>query len=337
MKKILLLLVVILIYSCSKSIDNQTIIYTKTSVSSVNIIIGDTIDYEVHIISKKDIEYNYKDISFDDRFSQSRIISVENINKNKGNFKERIIKYKIGFYDVGQFVITPFKISYNYNNEYRELYGEDINILVSPFSDGDVLPPMKNAISMPMPLYVWLIIILFIIIIVLIIFSVLFLTKYIEKKFNEKLTIREDTEALNALKNIDYNIYYNENKYAEYYFELTFIFKRYLTKRFQYNILDMTTSEISTLFKENDFLKSDIIIKMFEECDLIKFAKADTQIESMEKDYNFCKDYILENGNLYTVLKKEEKEKKRQRKIERKEKKKLKKLNKNNIQKKEEK
>ena len=62
-------------------------------------------------------------------------------------FKERIIKYNIGFYDVGQFVISPFKISYNYNNEYRELYGEDINVLVNPFSDGDVLPPMKKSIS----------------------------------------------------------------------------------------------------------------------------------------------------------------------------------------------
>ncbi|MEI0596590.1 hypothetical protein [Brachyspira pilosicoli] len=312
MKKILLLLIIsTLILSCSKTVDNDTIVYTKTSVSSVNIFIGDSITYEVHIISKKDIDYNYQDISFDDRVSQSRIISVENINKNKANFKERIIKYNIGFYDVGQFVISPFKISYNYNNEYRELYGEDINVLVNPFSDGDVLPPMKKAISIPMPLYVWIIIIALLIIIVLIIFSVLFLAKYIEKKFNERLTVKEDTEALNALKNIDYNIYYNENKFAEYYFELTFIFKRYLTKRFRFNIEDMTTSEISKLFKEINFIESDAIIKMFTEGDLIKFAKASADIELMEKDYNFCKNYILSNGNLYTALKKEEKEKKK--------------------------
>ena len=170
---------------------------------------------------------------------------------------------------------------------------------------------MKKAISIPMPLYVWIIIIALLIIIVLIIFSVLFLAKYIEKKFNERLTVKEDTEALNALKNIDYNIYYNENKFAEYYFELTFIFKRYLTKRFRFNIEDMTTSEISKLFKEINFIESDAIIKMFTEGDLIKFAKASADIELMEKDYNFCKNYILSNGNLHTALKKEEKEKKK--------------------------
>ena len=82
MKKILLLLIIsTLILSCSKTVDNDTIVYTKTSVSSVNIFIGDSITYEVHIISKKDIDYNYQDISFDDRVSQSRIISVENINR----------------------------------------------------------------------------------------------------------------------------------------------------------------------------------------------------------------------------------------------------------------
>ena len=73
----------------------------------------------------------------------------------------------------------------------------------------------------------------------------------------------------------------------------------------------MTTSEISKLFEENKFTESDTIIKMFTEGDLIKFAKASADIELMEKDYNFCKDYIIANGNLYTALKKEEKEKKK--------------------------
>ena len=155
MKKILLLFLVlfILLISCSKRIEKDTVMYAKTSVSSVNTIIGDTIEYEVRIVSKKNIEYKFEDVSFDDRNNKCRIISVENKNKDIGEYKERIIKYQIGFYDVGQFVIYPFKVSYNYNNKYEELYGEDVAVLVYPFSDGEILPPMKSTIGLKMKIF----------------------------------------------------------------------------------------------------------------------------------------------------------------------------------------
>lgn len=313
-KIILLFLFVLFIFclniSCLKlnNIERGTIISAKTKVSSINISIGDDIIYEVSIISKNDIDYKFEDISFDERVNQSRIIEVENKTKNIGNYKERIIKYRIGFYDIGQFVIFPFKISYDYNNQYKELNGEDINILVYSFSDGEILPPLKSTVSIPMPQYVWLIILAFAFLIFALIVLIFFIIKYIEKKLKEKAIVKEDEEALNYLKNMDYKLYFSENKFAEYYFELTFIFKRYLTKRFSFNIEDMTTSEISRLFDKNEFKKSDYIINMLKNSDYVKFAKQIPKIETMQKDYDFCKEYIIENGNLYDVLKLKEKE-----------------------------
>lgn len=319
LKKIILLFVLFvscLNISCLKlnNIERGTIISAKTKVSSINISIGDDIIYEVSIISKNDIDYKFEDISFDERVNQSRIIEVENKAKNIGNYKERIIKYRIGFYDIGQFVIFPFKISYDYNNQYKELNGEDINILVYSFSDGEILPPLKSTVSIPMPQYVWLIILAFAFLIFALIVLIFFIVKYIEKKLKEKAIVKEDEEALNYLKNMDYKLYFSENKFAEYYFELTFIFKRYLTKRFSFNIEDMTTSEISRLFDKNEFKKSDYIINMLKNSDYVKFAKQIPKIETMQKDYDFCKEYIIENGNLYDVLKLKEKEDKKLKK-----------------------
>ena len=140
--KIILLFSFNLFISCLNlnKIENGTNVSAKTKVSSLNITIGDDIIYEVRIISKNEIDYQFEDISFDERENQSRIIEVQNETKNIGNYKERIIKYRIGFYDIGQFVIFPFKIAYEYNNQYKELNGDDINILVYSFSDGEVLP-----------------------------------------------------------------------------------------------------------------------------------------------------------------------------------------------------
>lgn len=310
MNKLIILLFsfIALFISCINNIERDAIISAKTKVSSLNISIGDDIIYEVRIISKKEIDYEFEDISFDERNNQTRIIEVENKTKNIGNYKERIIKYRIGFYDIGQFVIFPFNISYDYNNRHRELNGEDINVLVYSFSDGDILPPMKSAMSIPIPRYVWIIILISLFVALALIISIFFIVKYIEKKFKEKNIIKEDEEALNFLKNIDYKIYFNENKFAEYYFELTFIFKRYLTKRFLFNIEDMTTSEINKLFDSKEFKKSEYIINMLKNSDYIKFAKQIPELETMRKDYEFCKDYIIENENLYAELKLEEKE-----------------------------
>lgn len=314
--KIILLFSFNLFISCLNlnKIENGTNVSAKTKVSSLNITIGDDIIYEVRIISKNEIDYQFEDISFDERENQSRIIEVQNETKNIGNYKERIIKYRIGFYDIGQFVIFPFKIAYEYNNQYKELNGDDINILVYSFSDGEVLPPMKSTVSIPMPRYVWVIILAVAFLIFALIILIFFIIKYLERKFNEKAIIKEDEEALNDLKNLDYKIYFNEKKCAEYYFELTFIFKRYLTKRFSFNIEDMTTSEVNNLFDENEFTKSEYIINMLKNSDYVKFAKQIPKIETMKEDYDFCKDYIIENGNLHDILKLKEKEEKKLKK-----------------------
>ena len=314
--KIILLFSFNLFISCLNlnKIENGTNVSAKTKVSSLNITIGDDIIYEVRIISKNEIDYQFEDISFDERENQSRIIEVQNETKNIGNYKERIIKYRIGFYDIGQFVIFPFKIAYEYNNQYKELNGDDINILVYSFSDGEVLPPMKSTVSISMPRYVWVIILAAAFLIFALIILIFFIIKYLERKFNEKAIIKEDEEALNDLKNLDYKIYFNEKKCAEYYFELTFIFKRYLTKRFSFNIEDMTTSEVNNLFDENEFTKSEYIINMLKNSDYVKFAKQIPKIETMKEDYDFCKDYIIENGNLHDILKLKEKEEKKLKK-----------------------
>ena len=77
--------------------------------------------------------------------------------------------------------------------------------------------------------------------------------------------------------------------------------------------------------KANNFEESEYIINMFEQAEYVKFAKQISELNIMQKDYNFCVDYIIKNGNLQTALKLQEKENKKIMKKERKEQKKLKK------------
>ena len=80
MKKLFILFIMIftLLMSCSKQIDKNIIVNALSNISSVNVVIGNTIDYEVRILSKNNIDYNFEDLSFDDE------INVSN-NENKPN------------------------------------------------------------------------------------------------------------------------------------------------------------------------------------------------------------------------------------------------------------
>ena len=71
---------------------------------------------------------------------------------------------------------------------------------------------MKGVVTIPMPEYVWIIIIALSFIIVILIFIIIFIVKYIKKKMRDKNIIKEDIEALNSLSNIDYNEYYKEER-----------------------------------------------------------------------------------------------------------------------------
>lgn len=294
--------------SCNNTYQDA-VLYVKTSVYPVNTYIGDDLTYEVSIISKKDLDYNFTDIAFDEREDISRIISTENRIKDKGNYKERIIKYTIAFYDSGQFAISPFNINYNRNGEEINIYGESINIIVYPFSDGDTLPPMQGSIPLKMPYYVWIIVAAFSIFIVFLICLILYIKRRSKNRVENKVVEREDKEALLSLNSIDYNKYYKETRYAEYYFNITYIFRKYLTRRYSHNLIDMTTSDIEKFFMNKSIDGKHDILIFLQGADYIKFAKRIPSLEDMKKDFNFCIDYIKRNGSLLDILKKENKEK----------------------------
>lgn len=295
---VIILFCVVELISCNK-IDKNVVVSAKTTLSSVNTYIGDALTYEVRILSRKDIDYSFSDVSFDEREDISRILSVNNKTKEIGNYKERIIKYKVAFYDSGQFVISPFTISYNYEGKDINIYGESMNVIVYPFSDGDVIPPMKGTLSIKMTNYVWITLIIISILIVLLIFA-LFRIKNIYK-YSKKKIEREDKEALLSIDILDYNTFFEKKKYSEYYFELTYIFRRYLTKRFSYAIIDMTTIEVENMLPYNSIDGQDRVINFLKESDYIKFAKKVPSLGDMKRDFDFCKDYIKNNGSVIDI------------------------------------
>lgn len=305
---IIFLVLMCFLFSCGESNsknDKSIIIEAVSEVSPITGYVGSEINYKIKITSKKNIEYKFYDITFDNTSDKSRILSSQTKTKNKRSYKETEIIYKLSFYDIGGFVISPFKIDYVYNGSSETLFGEEVKFIIKPFSDGEVLPPLKEIIKIKMPFYVWAVLAFVLII------SALFVFLYLKRKnkintdtsISENIFVSEDKEALRELESINIKNYCDCEEYAHYYFFLTEVFKRYLSKRYLVAVLEMTTSDFERNIKNNIVAKREYIIEFFKYADTIKFAKEKSNYETMKKHFNFCVEYIEKYKSREKILK----------------------------------
>jgi len=279
-----------------KYIDNGTVVYTRSEISKVSLYVGETINYNMKIIYRSDINMLFKDISFDDTADISRIISSNTTIENIGNYKEQNTYYELSFYDTGKFVISGFSLTYTVNNRKEIINGENIEVTVLAFSDGETLPPLNKPLDIKTPWYIYVFILLIIFLIGLVIF---FIIKKLGKKDKrvEINEVDEDKNALILLDNLYSKNYIRLSMQPNFYFELTEIFKSYLSTKFSIGLAKMTTREFVLYSDKNIIPEYEDIVSFLEFSDYIKFAKKSTDQRKMQSDFYFCKDYIIKHKN----------------------------------------
>lgn len=307
-KKIIILFLLLCFSSSifAYKVSKNVVVEARTKVKNISTIIGKEINYEITILSRDGISYEFRDISFDNTEDISRILLASTNNSKEAKLNKTVINYKIAFYDIGQFVILPYQLSYNYMGSNYTIEGENLSIVVYPFSDGDTLPNTKKIFSLPIPFYVWIIIPCFILLVMLIIFFIKLIRKNILYK-RGLLNRAEDVLALKELSMLEKMDYLKNALYSKYYFELTRILKVYISKRFLIDITGMTTIEIKKIVKENTIANRDEIFNLLDYADRIKFTKDIPEDSDIKMHTAFIKEYIKNNRNREIVLKEEKK------------------------------
>ena len=292
----IVIIITFIILVNNKNIDPHTVIYTRSNISKVNIYAGEAIRYNMKIIYKNDINLSFNGISFDDTEDISRIISSNTVLKDKGSYTEQNTSYELSFYDTGKFVISGFNLEYTANNKKEIINGEDIDITVLAFSDGETLPPLNEPLKIKTPWYIYVFILLLIVLIAL---GIFFIVRRLRKKDKEinLIEIDEDKNALILLDNLYSKNYVRLNMQTNFYFELTEIFKNYLSSRFSIGVAKMTTKEFILYSDKNIIPEYEDIVSFLEFSDYVKFAKKSTDQRRMEGDFYFCKDYIIKHKN----------------------------------------
>jgi len=132
--------------------------------------------------------------------------------------------------------------------------------------------------------------------------SILFLTLagyFIYRKLKAKITAKKKIPkvsviderpfkevALDELNAIDPLYYYEKSLFKEYYFLITEIVRKFLSKNYFIDTMDKTSSEIITEveIRERDYEKVKMLDRYFCMCDLVKFAKYKPSLAQMREN-----------------------------------------------------
>lgn len=143
-------------------------------------------------------------------------------------------------------------------------------------------------------------VVLYAILAILAVVAFFFIVKKIVNKFKSKSQFHllpADEQALIELERLKKKEWIETKKWQEFYFALDEIFRRYLYRAFQYDVMDKTFEELkakmnqfSKLCTQNDVSEME---KFWSRSQLIKFAKQDSATQEAELDFHFVKEFIV--------------------------------------------
>ena len=262
-------------------------IVVKANTDRTKILIGDVFNYTLIVEWAAGIELSRIEPPMalgafeirDYQPSETKKITKEKYSKT--------INFKLSTYDTGEYEIPAFDIKYKTKDGIeKSIKSAPIKIVVEGIKTseaekrdiGDIkLPVMVKADTLVRNLII--ICALFLIIIA----SILYYFLIYRRKLKAMADINAieaflppDEEAIKSLEELAKSTYFDEGKYKVFYSTLSSIIKRYISRRYLINAIDMTTYELTYVMKKKIRLSENIrarISDILNECDLVKFAK----------------------------------------------------------------
>ena len=266
--------------------------FAQTAKLDTNVIsIGDQINLHISAEFENNEQYNwpmFKDSIFE------KIEILEKSELEKRNHEESVTlsqKLTITAFDSGNYYIPPFIF-----NDKKRTNGIILIVTTVNITDSsqiiDIAIPLLGKISDLDPeskmkkweIAIWTLFIL------LIIAVLIYLLRKIRLKEDRNILIPKKKIpyhiiALKKLKKLDKQRIWEKGEVKEYYSQLSLIIREYLENRFNFNALEMPTSDIIHQFTKINIEKLEILNleSMLKKSDNIKYAKGYSIKEESEK------------------------------------------------------
>lgn len=224
-----------------------------------------------------------------------------NEKKMEGNFIQTTLEYEITAFEIGRHELGPIVIGLLFKNGKKsELTGQPITIEVQsllPQNQGtlDVRGP-KPVLSIRRSLWPWVIAL-----------SILFVSMFLIVFIVKRLTLKEELgqksaiiqlspeeEALDAVEALLKSDELRQKRMKMVYSQLSFILRRFLTRRYLFDAMEMTSEECLKVVRER-IQQGPLyasVRKLLNLSDLVKFAKFTPEPADAEVDLRVMKEII---------------------------------------------
>jgi len=276
-------------------------LFSQTAILDTNtILIGDQIKLNISIELDLNEEYNWPEFT-DSVYEKVEIISKSDLKETETE-DSKIISQEIILtcFDSGSYYLPPIVF-----NENKKTEGLLLNVNTIVINDSSSMMDITDAKIGTKDDYTpeeitekrkrfWIMIAWIIGILLL-----LFLIYYLIKKYKKgeslitkrKIVIPPHITALNKLQNLNKKKLWQKGELKEYYSELSLILREYTENRFNFQALELPTSDIIRNLTQLD---SDLLSKLefvLQKADNIKYAKGlsldEENKESMKKSKEF--------------------------------------------------
>lgn len=255
----------------------------KTSVDKRQILIGEYLHYSVEATFPVN-SYNISWFNLPDSFNHFEIVTrgnIDSIEKN-GTLTCRF-SVTLTSFDSGVNTIPSFNVGFSpYNDTTVTNFPTDsipINVSFSPLDSSKTFHDIKSIIEVKdeTPWWVW---VLGGILLLLIALSIYFLIRYFKKRkkkpaplFKSKLSPLD--EAMESLDKLQKEQLLSKGEVKKFHTRLTEIFKRFVSRKTEKDMLNLTSSEVLLSLHDTLLSRPDtaLIANSLRMTDAVKFAK----------------------------------------------------------------
>ena len=276
----------------------------KTTIDKTNVLIGEHIKYSVEA-SFPVGTYQFNWLNIPDSIQHFEVVKRGKIDTTEAdgiiNVKQQIT---LTSFDSGVNTLPSFIVNFDplVDDTTINLFTDSflINVSFSPMDSSKTFHDIKSIIEVKdeKSIWIWVTIAILILLLALIIY---YLVKHYNQKkevslFNAKLSPLE--EALEALQQLQRE-HVVKNDIKHFHIKLSEIFKRYISRKLNRNMLNMTSSEIlvslNTVLYNNDI---SLLANSLRMNDAVKFAKFLPASAESEKALNDIRNIIEQQDRL---------------------------------------
>lgn len=189
-------------------------------------------------------------------------------------------KYTITSFDSALYYIPPIEVMVDNQPYQSKALALKVYTVPVDTTNVDMFFGPKDIMDTPFVWSDWYLLIVCILLVIPIILVIIYLAKRLKdnkpiiRKVKVEPKLPAHQAAMNKIEQIKAEKIWQKGESKEYYTELTDVIRTYIMERFNFNALEMTSSEITEhLLQVNDENEIETLKELFVTADLVKFAK----------------------------------------------------------------